>query len=96
VERVKKSILQTEKVCFITGSTENLHYHHIYFGAGLRKISDKHGFGVYLRADWHNMADYGVHFNSALDLNLKRMCQKKFEETHTREEFMNLIHRNYL
>ena len=93
---MKKSILQTEKVCFITGSTENLHYHHIYYGAGLRKISDKPGFGVYLRADWHNMADYGVHFNSALDFNLKRLCQKKFEETHTRNEFIKHFIKSYL
>lgn len=93
---MKKSILQNEKECFITGSHENLHFHHIYFGAGRRKISDENGFGVYLRADWHNMADYGVHFNKALDLDLKRICQKKYEETHTREEFMALIGKSYL
>lgn len=91
-----KSIMQTEKECFITGSTYNLHLHHIYFGYGLRKISDKHGFTVWLRADWHNMAEYGVHFNRELDLKLKQECQRKFEETHTRAEFMELIGQNYL
>jgi hypothetical protein len=29
-------------------------------------------------------------------LMLKRHCQMKFEETHSREEFMSLIGRNYL
>ena len=91
-----KSIIQTEKECYITGSTDNLHLHHIYFGYGLRKISDKHGFTVWLRADWHNMSDYGVHFNRELDLQLKQECQRKFEETHTRAEFMELIGQNYL
>lgn len=91
-----KSIMQTEKECYITGSTDNLHLHHIYPGTALRKISDKYGFTVWLRADWHNMADYGVHFNKELDLHLKQECQRKFEETHTRAEFMKLIGKNYL
>ena len=90
-----KSILQTEKECYITGSTINLHEHHIYAG-GNRKISEKYGFKVWLRADWHNMSDYGVHFNRDLDLHLKQECQRKFEETHSREEFMRLIGKNYL
>lgn len=90
-----KSILQDEKECFITGATEGLHCHHIFGGAN-RRISEENGFKIYLRADYHNMSDYGVHFNKQLDLALKRACQAKFEETHTREEWMRLIHRNYL
>lgn len=91
-----KSILQTEKECFITGRTDNLHLHHIYFGIGLRKISDDNGFTVYLTAELHNMSNKGVHFNRELDLYLKQTCQRKFEETHSREEFMKLIGKNYL
>lgn len=91
-----RSILQTEKECFITGSKSDLHLHHIYYGAGRRKISDENGFAVYLRSDWHNMADYGVHFNKSLDLSLKQICQKKYEETHTREEFIALVGKSYL
>lgn len=91
-----KSILQSAKECYVTGDTNNLHEHHIYFGKGNRRISEKYGFKVWLRADWHNMSDYGVHFNPDLDLHLKRMCQQKFEETHTRAEFMALIGMNFL
>ncbi|WP_418205773.1 hypothetical protein [Anaerotignum faecicola] len=29
-------------------------------------------------------------------MRLKQDCQRKFEETHTREEFMAIIGRNYL
>lgn len=90
-----KSILQDEKVCFITGSTNNLNLHHIYMGPN-RKTSDKNGFTVYLRADWHNMSNYSVHFDSDLDLHLKQICQAKYEETHSREDFIKLIGRNFL
>lgn len=90
------SILQTERECYITGATEGLHKHHIYFGNPLRKISEAHGFWVWLRWDWHNGSNHGVHFNRDLDLRLKRECQAKFEETHTRDEFMSIIGRNYL
>lgn len=91
------SILQTEKECYITGAKHNLHRHHIYAGAN-RKISEKHGFVVYLVARLHNQSADGVHGMNghALDLKLKQDCQRKFEETHSREEFMRLIGRNYL
>ena len=29
-------------------------------------------------------------------MQLKQICQRKFEETHSREEFMAIIGRNYL
>lgn len=91
-----KSILQSEKQCYLTGETCPLHKHHIFFGRGLRKISEENGFWVYLLPRLHNMSNDGVHFNRELDLKLKRACQKKYEEKHTREEFMALIGRNYL
>ncbi len=90
-----RSIVQKNKECYITGVTRYLHKHHIYGGAN-RKISEKNGFYVYLTPHWHNMSDKGVHFNKELDLRLKRECQAKYEETHTRAEFMALIGRNYL
>lgn len=88
--------MQTEKACYITGRKDNLHLHHIYFGSGLRKISDKNGFTVWLIQKLHNGSNDGVHFNRELDLYLKRECQKKYEETHSREEFIALIGKNYL
>lgn len=94
------SILQREKRCYLSGA-ENvpLHKHHIYhsdMGGATRNISEKQGFWVWLKPELHNMSAYGVHFNKKLDMRLKRECQAKFEETHTREEFMRLIGRNYL
>ena len=89
------SILQGDtRECYLTGATDGLHRHHIYFGTPNRKISEANGFWVWLRWDWHNGAEYGVHFNRDLDLKLKRECQE--EETHSREEFRKLIGKSYL
>ena len=90
-----KSILQTEKECYITGSTDGLHKHHIYFGQN-RQNSEKYGCWVWLRADWHNMADYGVHFNKELDVRLKMECQRAFEKLYGHEKFMTVFGKNWL
>lgn len=87
--------MQTEKECYITGAVSGLHKHHIYGGAN-RPVSEKNGFWVWLRADWHNLSSYGVHSDHRLDLRLKQECQMEYEKTHTRGEFMALIGRNYL
>ena len=93
-----KSILQSEKECFITGQTQNLHKHHIFFGNPGRKISEREGFWVYLCGRLHNQSNEGVHGKNGheLDLYLKRVCQKKYEEKHTRDEFIRLIGKNFL
>lgn len=93
-----KSILQDEKVCYITGNTDNLHKHHIFFGHGLRQISEEHGFWVYISWWLHNGSNEGVHGKNGhdLDLMLKETAQRIFEKTHSREEFMKLIGKNYL
>lgn len=91
-----KSIMQKEKQCYVCGTTYDIHEHHIFFGTANRKNSEKHGFKVYLCGTHHNLSSEGVHFNRRLDLRLKRECQAKFEQTHTREEFMGIIGKNYL
>ena len=95
VMKMAKSIMQTEKVCYVTGSTENLHEHHIFFGKN-RKNSEKYGCKVWLRADWHNASNYGVHFNPVFDLQLKQECQREFEKRYGHERFMTIFGRNYL
>lgn len=92
------SVLQgREKECYVTGRTDRLHKHHIYFGTGNRAVSDKYGFWVWLIPELHNMSDEGIHNgNIELDLELKRECQRAFEEDHTRAEFIRLIGKSYL
>lgn len=90
-----KSILQRDKECFITGSAEGLHKHHIFRGSR-RQAAEKWGCWVWLRGDWHNMADYGVHNNPELDMGLKRAAQTKFEELHGHDKFMEVFGKSYL
>lgn len=92
-----KSILQNRKESYISGSTYNLEEHHIFFGTANRKVSEKNGFKVWLTTEEHR-GTYGVHgkFGRGLDIKLKQDAQRKYEETHTREEFIKLIGKNYL
>lgn len=90
-----ESIIQKEKECFVCRTTENLQEHHIFFGTANRKQSEKYGLKVYLCL-MHHTGNRGVHFDKELDLKLKRIGQEKFEETHTREEFIKEFGRNYL
>ena len=91
-----ESIMQEEKCCYVCGGTYNIHEHHVFEGTGRRKMSEKNGFKVWLCGYHHNLSDEGIHFNKELDRRVKAECQAKFEETHTREEFMELVGRNYL
>lgn len=90
-----RSVIQKEKRCYKTGGIYDLHKHHI-FGGACRNLSEKYGLFVYLRSDWHNMSNYGVHFNREFDLQLKREAQRIFEKTHSRVDFMRIFGRNYL
>lgn len=95
---MSKSIMQREKECYVTGAIGNLHEHHIFYGSGLRKKSEHYGLKVWLRADYHNMSDYGVHFDKEFDLKLKREAQEKAMEKYgwSVEEFIEKFGRNYV
>ena len=82
-------------VCFLCGSYIWIERHHIY-GAANRKISDKYGLWVPLCHYCHNEPPIGVHHNAERDETLKRTAQIMFERTHTHDEFMKLIGKNYL
>lgn len=90
-----KSIIQDKKECFISGSKYELQEHHIFFGKN-RKLSEKYGLKVWLKLYYHTGSNVAVHNNIKLDNDLKQIAQKKFEEEHTREEFMKIFGKNYL
>ena len=82
-------------MCYISGSTkasgEDIHIHHI-FGAANKKSSEKYGFILPLRADWHNMSDYGIHFDRELDVRMRRKCQDYWLKHYgTQEEFIQVF-----
>jgi hypothetical protein len=64
--------------CIITGDPGRglygVHIHHIFGGAN-KENSEKFGFLIPLRCDWHDMAEYGIHFDRNLDLYYKRLCE---------------------
>ncbi len=92
-----KSIIQNKKKCYICSKQVGLHDHHIYFGTGKRKISERNGFKVWLCYD-HHEGTYGVHGTKGheLDQLLKEECQKIYEQSHSREEFRSIIGKSYL
>jgi len=93
---MSKSIMQTEKRCYFCDATKALHRHHVFFGTANRRLSEKYGCWVWLCFYHHNGSKDGVHARKELDLGLKQRTQAKFEETHTREEFMRIFGRSWL
>ena len=91
------SIIQKEKECFVCKSTIGLHSHHILFGSANRKHSERLGLKVFLCYLHHNGSNEAVHFNKALDMYLKRIAQRHFEERYgDREEFIRVFGKSYL
>lgn len=98
----KQSLLQNKKCCYVCGTTQDLHYHHIFYGTANRKKSDEDLMGVYLCGLHHNLSNAGVHFNKALDLKLKQQAEKIWIRTYCNseedgiEKFIRRYGRNYL
>ena len=93
---MSKSIISNERECIVCGTTLNLHKHHIFYGLANRKQSEKYGCWCYLCAIHHNLSNDGVHFNKALDIELKQKTQKKFEEVYPDLDFIKTFGKNYL
>lgn len=91
------SILSNNKVCFICGTTFNLHRHEV-FGASNRNRSKRQGCWCYLCAPHHNMSDKGVHFDRKKDLELKKICETAWmvKNKKTEEDFIREYGRSYL
>lgn len=79
--------------CYYCGrSNGKLDRHEIFFGSN-RDNSKRHGMWVTLCRDCHTKAHQG---DGELNHYLKRKGQEKYEQTHTREEFVRIFGRNYL
>lgn len=93
-----ESIIGSQQgVCAGCGAVGYTEEHHVYYGTGRRKISDRNGFIVYLCPECHR-GTYGVHGKRGKEFNLalKRRCQAKYEEEHSRKEFIDLIGKSYI
>lgn len=89
------NLQQDTDYCFICGryGTE---IHHVFYGTANRKLSDKYGMVIGLCYN-HHTGQMGVHHgNKELDLKVKRMAQRRFEEVYPELSFLAVFGRNYL
>ena len=91
------SIISNVERCLICGTTENLNRHEIFFGPNRQK-SKRDGCWCYLCTAHHHMGSYSPHHNRAVDLGLKKVCQKKWMVKYgkTEEDFIREYGRSYL
>lgn len=81
--------------CFICGKPKEC-IHHCIPGTSRRKISDKEGLTIPLCNECHNLCDNSVHFNYKLDVLVRKIAQLSYEKSHSREEWIRRLGRNYL
>lgn len=87
-----KSIIQSEKECFLCGRKTCLEVHHCLSGTANRRLSDEDGLVVWLCCDCHrNLHDHGWH-----DRDLKELAQRAWERHYgTTEDFIYRYGKNY-
>lgn len=79
--------------CYVCGRPyPNLH--HMMNGANKKK-AEQYGLILPLCINHHTGAE-GVHTKPEKMLACRQMAQKKFEEEHTREEWIKLFNKSYL
>lgn len=89
------SIIQQDKECYICGTTQGLHSHHIFFGKNRTK-SEQYGLKVWLCGYHHNLGGkWCVHQNHELDLQIKREAQAVFERKYGKELFLREFGKDY-
>ena len=81
--------------CLITGDSKEagaaIEIHHI-FNAANKKASEKYGFIMPIRADWHTLASYSIHQDMRLNIYWKLKCQEYWLEHYgTQEEFVQIF-----
>ena len=91
-EKYRFSIIGLEKEkCSYCGSYRSIEVNEVFEGKN-RQVSIKNGFCISLCYECHEK----FHNDREFNLYYKRLFQKEFEKTHSREEFIKLIGRNYL
>ena len=91
LERNRTSLFTDDmEHCFICGSKSE-HLHEVFQGAFRQRSMNKKM--VLPLCSFHHDE---IHKNIELSLYWKRLCQQKFEESHTRDEFIKIFGRSYL
>lgn len=95
-----KLIIQSKKECFIfrinydVETISELYEHHIFEET---TKNEKYVLKIWL-CNRHSITDphYSIRYQKQLDFELKQLVQKKFEELHSREEFIEHFIKSYL
>lgn len=88
-----KSVMQSEKRCFVCGKAYDLERHHAISGWANRRLADKYGLTVWLCHDCHR----SLHDKGKYDRELKEYAQTVFERVHgNRDDFRRIFGRSYL
>ena len=95
-----KSIIQSKNECFICKTnydvvTTNDLTEHLIFNE-YPKQSNKYGLKINLCYRHNDFNKYQEKFKNALELSLKQLAQKKFEETRKRKSFIKHFNKSYI
>lgn len=74
----------------------NLQEHHVIFGTGNRRLSERYGLKVYLCLYHHTEGPEAVHKNAALARMLKARAQKAFREHFPELDWMRIFGKSYI
>ena len=97
-----KSIIQTDREhCFICGRNARADYwgldeHHVFFGWGIKELSEEYGLKVYICHDKCHLN--GVHKNAVLNHKLQAVVQKRAMLRYgwSVDDFRKIFGRNYI
>ena len=83
--------------CYVTGDTKaagaDIHVHHV-FGAANKANSEKYGFIIPLRADYHDLESYSIHQDRVFELKVKRACEQYWLDNYgSKEDFISVFGR---
>lgn len=70
--------------------------HEVFYGKGKRQLSIKYGMQIRLCYTHHQREGTGIHFDKRFDFKVKQIYQKRFEEQHSHELFMQEFGKDYL
>lgn len=82
-----------EEICYIHEQRMHCDFHHIMNASGKAR-SERFGCWIWLSPEahrWLHDTPAGVRYQQ----ELKAKCQIEFEKDHSREEWMELFHKNY-
>lgn len=70
--------------------------HHVIFGQGRRRLSEKYGLKVYLCLSHHTSGKNAVHQNRYISDSLKEEAQRTFQKKFPELNFREIFGKNYI